>query len=94
MKHIDDIMGFFEYGLLKSVACMAGSAVSFLASGITNGVASEAAGVTGWALAITCIIFLARTVKHLFERLEAKDKRIEELHGQVLKATVENKDEE
>lgn len=97
MNKIDEIIPFFETGLVKAVGCMAGSAVSFLASSSTEGIASGAAGVTGWALAVSCIVVLAKTVKRLFEKLEekdlaqeaklaTKDARIESLQSELLKA--------
>lgn len=100
MKNIDDIILFFESGILKSVVCMAGSFISFVASQHSEGITSNAASVTGWALAISCIVVLAKTVKHLFEKQEEKDKnaaialaakdaKIEKLHEELLIAAKE-----
>lgn len=89
---IDEIIQQFELGMIKSVACLVDSAFSFLASSNTEGLTSGAAGVTGWALAISTIVVLAKTCKHLYERsekkdaeflelLEQKNKHIEDLHA-------------
>jgi hypothetical protein len=53
------------------------------------GLAKYASALTGWGLALACIWVLSKTVKHLFEKIEAKDKRIEELHTEALKKSDE-----
>jgi len=65
------------------------------ASGATLFIANEAppqfelvkfaSGLTGWGLALTTIYILGKTVKVLFEKLELKDQRIEELHERATK---------
>ena len=91
---IGKIMPDFYDGLTKAVCTM-------FASGATLFIANEAppqfelvkfaSGLTGWGLALTTIYILGKTVKHLFEKLELKDKRIEELHERATrKAEHEN----
>ena len=70
------------------------------ASGATLFIANEAppefelvkfaSGLTGWGLALTTIYILSKTVKHLFEKIELKDKRIEELHERATKKAEED----
>ena len=64
------VSGFKDSGLL-----CAGSAASFYIANIVpeESLFKMASGITGWALAITCIWVLTKSVKTLFAKLEEKD---------------------
>ncbi len=94
MKSLDyiNIIPSFTAGLVKAISLLGGSGASlFLSTAMPDelGLAKYASALTGWGLALACIWVLSKTVKHLFEKLEAKDKRIEELHSEALKKSDE-----
>lgn len=67
---LNAISGFKDSGAL----CVS-SAISFI---VANAMPEEslfkmASGITGWALAISCIWVLTKSVKTLFAKLEEKD---------------------
>jgi hypothetical protein len=72
---MNPILSSATLGFSKAAKLCAGSAGSFF---VANAMPEEsifkiASGVTGWALAIVCIWVLSKTVRALFDKLEAKD---------------------
>lgn len=72
-----EMLSNFTVGMVKVVTLMVGSGGSlWLAQAVPDelSVAKMASGLTGWGLAVAAIVVLARTVKHLFNKHEEKDK--------------------
>jgi hypothetical protein len=83
LPDLADPLAIFCTGLFKSLSTLGGSGIMLtLAQAIPDehALLRSASAVTGWGLAIVCIITLGRTVKTLFAKIEEKDKVIAELH--------------
>ena len=83
LPDLADPLSLFCAGLFKALSTLGGSGLMLtIAQAIPDehALLRSASAVTGWGLAILCIITLGKTVKTLFAKIEEKDKVIADLH--------------
>lgn len=83
MKIPNEIIDTFVAQVFFSMKLLLGSGATWIATAaIPEGheLVKVASGLTGWGLAIACIYSLSKAVKVLFDKLEEKDKAIQNLN--------------
>jgi len=78
----------FLHGMCKVAFGTVASAIAFFISNHTPAefdLAKNASQFTGWALALVVIYTLAKVVKHLFDKLEERDRKIVDLHAEAVR---------